>query len=354
MYSIIRLRTSSKNHLSRNMSSLAPGHILRGTHWSYQISQPLRGDRTQTSSIFKAEVIQACNDNSSTTPRWASIKVASPSDPISVQNLAREYQVYCLPAIASAKCFRTFYDLIDNKTIALEWLDTTLAEVEYQPTTYIYSLISEVLRALLQSCVILEALGFVNTDYKPANVLLSRTKTNDPTAKVGDLGLAVFPAGSRFNCQPYAMRAPEIFLGQACTGPSQVWAIAAMLLSWIRPGILGAWDSPSKFIDDAWSMAKIKRLFPHWIIPTPDEVDDCVLKAVVEGAISCSRDVPDLQAILPFEEETEKVEMPQQLRDLLRLMLVVSPFERPSAAFVLSSKEFGSFEKITKEGSIVS
>jgi hypothetical protein len=42
--------------------------------------------------------------------------------------------------------------------------------------------------------------------------------------------LIVFPSGQRINVQPFAMRAPEVFLGKACTGPSQVWAIAAMVL----------------------------------------------------------------------------------------------------------------------------
>jgi serine/threonine protein kinase len=156
--------------------------------------------------------------------------------------------------------------------------------------------------------------------------------------------LIVFPAGSRFDAQPYAMRAPEVFLGQACTEPSQVWAVAAMLLCWIKPGVLGVWDSPHSLIDKAWSMAKIKRLFPNWNIPTPDEVEGDSFKAAVKSARRLSQEDTGLQVILPLEEEMQGVEIPQQLRELLRLILVVDLSERPSALSVLASKEFRAFE----------
>jgi serine/threonine protein kinase len=160
--------------------------------------------------------------------------------------------------------------------------------------------------------------------------------------------LLVVPSGYLRKAQPYAMRAPEVFLGQPCTEPCQVWAIAAMLLVWIKPGILGAWRSPHSLIDDSWSMAKVKRLFPHWYIPTPDEVEGHVMKDMVDSAryFSDSEEVPELQAILPFDQETNKMEMPEQLRDLLRFMFVVDPVKRPSAVSVLASGEFQALEKL--------
>lgn len=75
----------------------------------------------------------------------------------------RELQTYRLPGVASAECFRKMYDVIDNSTIALEWLDTSLAEVECQPDMRTYSLIMTFLRATLTSCVVLENHKCVNT-----------------------------------------------------------------------------------------------------------------------------------------------------------------------------------------------
>lgn len=93
-------------------------------------------------------------------------------------------------------------------------------------------------------------------------------------------------------------------------------------------------------------MAKIKRLFTHWSIPTPNEVEGHSLKAAVNSAKSLSEETSELQAILPLDEETQKVEMPQQLRDLLRFMLIPNPAKRPSASSVMASTEFQAFEML--------
>ncbi|KAJ5908739.1 hypothetical protein N7495_001421 [Penicillium taxi] len=325
------------------MSSLAPGNILQGAYWKYRILDPIKGDKTHLSTVFKAEVI--ADEDAHKTPKWAIIKVVSTSDLTAMENLGREIQAYRLPAIASTKCFRKMYDMVGNSVIALEWLETTLAEVRYESTQCIPSLVVPILEAALNSCVFLEGHQYINTDYKSANILLSGICSGSITAKVGDLGLVV-PIGDFYNVQPYAMRAPEVFLGQACTGPSQVWAIAAMLLCWIKPGVLGAHDCPDYFINDSWCVAKIKQLFPSWKIPSSDELHSHVLKATVESAQRLSQNIPELQAISPFNEEMKNIDIPQQLRDLLRFMLAPNLVERPSASCVLSSREFRELKKL--------
>ncbi|KAJ5795040.1 hypothetical protein N7457_001639 [Penicillium paradoxum] len=325
------------------MSSLTPGHVLQGACWNYSLMEHVKGDHTHNSDVFKAQVVP--RENARVVPegpKWALIKRASNIE-YATENLQREVKIYGLPCVASAECFRKMYEKIDDSTIALEWLDTTLAEVEYHPGMRIYSIIKSVLKAAFTSCVVLEDHKHVNTDYKPANILLSNIDTDRVIAKVGDLGLVV-PVGELLNAQPYAMRAPEVFLGEACTESSQVWAVAAMLLCWIKPGVLGAWDSPHPLINEAWSIAKIQRLFPHWEIPTLEMVKGDTLKVAVNSAQSLSIEVPELQAILPFDEETKKVDMPQKLRDLLRFILVPDPEKRPSASTVLASREFRDFE----------
>lgn len=93
----------------------------------------------------------------------ALIKAAPPADTTAKDNIYRECQTHQLPRVASSKYFRTLYDVIDERTLALEWLDTTLAEMKYQPTMHTYYLIATVLRAVLTSCVALEGHECVNT-----------------------------------------------------------------------------------------------------------------------------------------------------------------------------------------------
>ncbi|KAJ9302768.1 hypothetical protein DTO271G3_142 [Paecilomyces variotii] len=324
MTSVIRPALSAtRNSLSK--PSLRPGDLLQGAHWDYRVIDAVKGDSMHPSTVFKAKVIP--HKDGANTPLWATIKAAPPGNATARENLDRERSTYHLHGVFSAVCFRKMYDaMIGSGTDGS------------QPDSLTYALIKTVLKATLTSCVVLEDEKYVNTDYKPGNILLSDVETGNVTAKVGDLGL-VFPAGHRLNAQPYAMRAPEVFLGQPCTAPSQVWAVAAMLLCWIDPGVLGAWDSPHPLINEAWCMAKIKRLFPKWNIPTPNEVEGIILKNAVQSARRITEEESVMQAILPFEKMQE-VKMPEQLKELLRVMLAVNPNERPSASDLLASGEF--------------
>ena len=92
-----------------------------------------------------------------------------------MEDLNRECQSYLLPGVASSTCFQKLYDVVDtnseaavsDKYVALEWLDTTLAQVKYQPGKDTYVLVEKVLSAALHSCVVLESHNHVNTgmDY---------------------------------------------------------------------------------------------------------------------------------------------------------------------------------------------
>lgn len=154
---------------------------------------------------------------------------------------------------------------------------------------------------------------------------------------------AVFQSGSRCSAQPYAMRAPEVWQGQPCTEPSQVWALAAMLLCWMKPGILGTWGCPSPMIRESWCIAKLMRLFPSWTIPSLDnDVHQCefnVAKALIDNPPSA------LEQISVLEDELQKMNMPIQLMNLLHFMLIVNSDKRPSAIHVLTSNEFLALEK---------
>lgn len=94
--------------------------------------------------------------------------------------------------------------MIDNNTIAVEWLVTTLAEVKFRPNMRMYALVKTLLDACLAYCAVFDSQEYVNTgiepdldqllllinpDYKPANILLSSIQISHVTAKVGDLGL---------------------------------------------------------------------------------------------------------------------------------------------------------------------
>lgn len=43
------------------MSSLTPGNILQGAHWNYRVLNPVKGDNTHISTVFKAVVVPRGN-----------------------------------------------------------------------------------------------------------------------------------------------------------------------------------------------------------------------------------------------------------------------------------------------------
>ncbi|CAG8365486.1 unnamed protein product [Penicillium salamii] len=229
MYSVISSNLPrARRSLARATSSLTPGHVLQGACWNYSILEHVEGDHTHNSDVFKAKV--GPRENARVlheAPEWfvllhhfhtpkltlllrALIKKASKFE-YATENLQREVKSYDIPGVASAGCFREMYEQIDDSTITLEWLDTTLAEVKYLPDMRTYSIIKSVLRTAFTSCVVLEDHKQVNTDYKPANILLSNINTDHIIAKVEDLGLVV-PVGELFHAQPYDMRDLEVFL----------------------------------------------------------------------------------------------------------------------------------------------
>ncbi|KAF2453077.1 kinase-like domain-containing protein [Lineolata rhizophorae] len=334
------------------MATLTKGQTLRGKKWDYRIIEPIRGDGTHSAAVFKASVLS--KNDSTCDPTWAVIKTALPSDGDAQQNLKREYDTYCLPEVANSPYFREMYDGIDNphnsdtdatettSFLALEWLDSTLADLRYADVVFNYNIMKVIIENMLSSSDVLDQLSLINLDIKPVDILLSNVDSGCPSVKIADLGL-VYVDGTCSSVQPLAMRAPEVYEGQPCVDRSQTWACAATLFCWMKPGILGAAGSPHPLADEAWCIAKIRRLFPNW---SPSPTDDSLQQSIFRSSerfIENPR--PDLKSISSLEDEMQAIDMLPEVRDLLRYLFVTDPNQRPSAAEALASTYFQNLAK---------
>ncbi|KLJ07527.1 hypothetical protein EMPG_16979 [Blastomyces silverae] len=103
--------------------------------WNYHISDdPLKGDGSHRSIVYKAEVIPKDATASVDAPRWAFIKMPSPEHEASANELQVEHDIYRLPSVRSAATFWKLYNMssdsmdmgkTDPKSIryaAFEWL----------------------------------------------------------------------------------------------------------------------------------------------------------------------------------------------------------------------------------------
>lgn len=196
----------------------------------------------------------------------------------------------------------------------------------------------------------------VHSDLKPDNILISDINTPWPIVKLGDLGtggylpnrsgcgassLVVLPeVFNEWPAQNYAMRSPEVHAGFGCSHRSDIWSPAVTVLDWLRPGIFGVADNKDSHWPDAWSIAKLMRLFPNWEGCTNN--NDAVQKLFDLARVLSTEPDPknpdELNMKTPvLEKELEAIDAPPELLGMARLLLGIDIGKRPSAAEAMKS-----------------
>ena len=144
------------------------------------------------------------------------------------------------------------------------------------------------------------------------------------------------------------MRAPEVWRGLACIHQSEIWALGAMLLVWMNPGILGTTGMNGFITASIWSVAKLMLLFPGWKGPPSDKEfrrDEFEIAEMLSREPDSVRSGEKRVKVASLEEEMETMQVPVALRDLLRVLLVLQSEMRPSASEVLTSDEYIALKK---------
>ncbi|KUJ07410.1 kinase-like protein [Mollisia scopiformis] len=235
-------------------------------------------------------------------------------------------------------------------------MDTTLAEVPFEEHMKDPVLVANIVKVCLEAFVELEKEHLVYSDLKPANVLISSVDGLSKV-KIGDLGLAGPEGGNPRWVQPEAFRAPKVWTGVRCFHKADVWSIAAMILQRFDPNILGNADNIDKTLIHpmAWCLAKIILLFDPSCssIPPPSDVDK-TLQAYFELAqnlttTQAEEDSDELLLQIPSFEVWADLAMdagiPKVVLDVIRLLAVPNPTNRPSALQALQSPEYKALQK---------
>ena len=100
----------------------------------------------------------------------AVIKTALPDNRDAVACLKREQETYRLPSVQSSSYFRRLYEVIRNSDgdsesppyLVLEWMDTTLRDLDYEPHTNGHNFFKTIMETVLSSIVILIKHNLVN------------------------------------------------------------------------------------------------------------------------------------------------------------------------------------------------
>ncbi|CZT08249.1 uncharacterized protein RAG0_13405 [Rhynchosporium agropyri] len=360
--------------------ALRLGTTLRGSKYAFRLVEKL-GDKTVFSPVFKAEVLpglQALLPKN----RWAVVKSADLENQTQMDSLVKEYKYYKKPSIESSTNFRKLCNVIHVPTgwtaqnpfcLAFEWMDTTLAEVPFEEHMKDPVLVANIVKVCLEAFVELEkehlvysGMQFTPTDFychslgradlKPANVLLSSVDGLFEV-KLGDLGLAGPEGGNARWVQPEAFRAPEVWTGVSCFHKADVWSLAAMILQRLDPNILGNADNIDKTLipSMAWCLAKIILLFDpscSWIPPPSDA--DKTLQAYLKLAQNLTKtqageDSDELLLQIPpfgvWADLAADAGIPKVVLDMIRLLAIPNPRNRPSALQALQSPEYKALQE---------
>ncbi|ESZ92265.1 hypothetical protein SBOR_7354 [Sclerotinia borealis F-4128] len=374
--------------------ALRLGTTLHGSKYSFRLVEKL-GDKTVFNPVFKAEVLPGVQ---SILPRdrWAVVKSAVLENQTQVDCLVKEYKYYKKPSIESSRNFRKLCDIINDPIgwtaqkpfcLAFEWMDTTYAHVKLfrrvelfgnaaqngwyisskakywpetdsaQPTWTEDTTLAEVPfgEHMKDPVLVADIVKVCLADLKPANVLISSVDGLSKV-KIGDLGLAGPEGGNPRWVQPEAFRAPEVWTGVSCYHKADVWSIAAMMLQRFDPNILGNADNIDKtrIHPMAWCLAKIILLFDPSCnsIPPPDV--DKTLQAYFKLAqnlttTQAKEDLDELLLQIPSFEVWADLAMdagiPKVVLDVIRLLAVPNPMNRPSALQALQSPEYKALQK---------
>ncbi|KAI9671266.1 MAG: hypothetical protein M1829_004673 [Trizodia sp. TS-e1964] len=203
-----------------------------------------------------------------------------------------EYDSYMRPAISSCTSLRAMLDIVgdpagfENETkneppcLVFEWMDSTLADISPKDYLKNHALYKAIFKAGLESLAVLGDQKIVHTDLKPENILLSNLSSPIPIATIGDLGLGTHSFSNRIiscSLQSSDRRRLQRMAGSAirhactrdlerygCSHRPDVWSLAATVLVWLKPGILGLAGVKDNLWPSLWCMAKIMGLFPGW------------------------------------------------------------------------------------------
>lgn len=141
--------------------------------------------------------------------------------------------------------------------------------------------------------------------------------------------------------------------GYSCTHRSEVWSLAATVLAWAKPGILGAAGIKDGVWPELWRMAKLMRAFPKWTaLPATFRVNELTWECAKALSDAKDPDRPNRQYIEVSRFDDELRSFSDETAKMLRCLLVPDPKIRPDAASALLSSEFQALvnkAKVTEE-----
>ncbi|PYI06969.1 kinase-like protein, partial [Aspergillus sclerotiicarbonarius CBS 121057] len=330
------------------------GRTVLGNNGKYKITGRLENVWSMA-SLFKAQRVE---DRHGDDIKWVVIKTR-PAD--SRAALATEYREHVRSGVSSCQNIRPLLDVIPDSNQSLpgmkdandvhatgssqvphglvfQWMERNLYDFHPQLYRRDYRLAERVLTGVLQALVVFEKNTRTHSDIKPDNVLINCVGPHEYEVKLSDLAEAKNHGFAESLIGSLLTRAPEVWEGKGYFHSSDLWALGVMLFERFNDGAFSFPVMRDDVLIDTIMLAKLMCLFPEWH-PSPIENLDVYgqsLGKIFADANHINGTIP----ILPLDQQLQEMNIPEEWKALLRLLLALDRNKRASASEILQSAAY--------------
>ncbi|KAK2761294.1 hypothetical protein FQN54_001816 [Arachnomyces sp. PD_36] len=230
--------------------------------------------------------------------------------------------------------------------LVFPWMEHNLYNFDPQIHRRDYVLAEAVATGVLQALVSFENNKRVHSDIKPDNILINCHDSGTYEVKLSDLGESNDDGFSKTLTGSLLTRAPEVWEGKGYFLSSDLWALGVTLFEQFSHS--SAFSFPvirDDVLVDTIMLAKLMCLFPDWH-PSPIECMDVYGQSLGQ-VFADARRIKDSISVSPLDQQLQQVDIQEEWKSFLQLLLTLDRNKRYSASEVLQSPAYRAILKIS-------
>ncbi|QSS53722.1 hypothetical protein I7I53_01069 [Histoplasma capsulatum var. duboisii H88] len=346
------------------------GRTVCGARGKYKLTGRL-GNGWSLASLFKA---QEPSDGNEANVKRVVIKTR-PADRRAP--LEAEYREHLRAGISSCQFIRPLLDIIpdvnDSPTgtkdysdaahkahqvpagLVFQWMEHNLYNFDPRIYRQDYVLAEAIVTGVLQALVPFEENKRVHSDIKPDNILINCHDPCTYEVKLSDLGeckeyryhilrhhtdcgIANDDGFSKTLIGSLLTRAPEVWEGKGYFHSSDLWALGVTLFEQFSHSAFSFSVIRDDVLVDTIMLAKLMCLFPKWH-PSPIKWMDVYGQSLGQ-VFADARRIKDSIPILPLDQQLRQMDIKEEWKRFLQLLLALDRNKRYSASEVLQSPAY--------------
>ncbi|KAK2796593.1 hypothetical protein FQN51_009284 [Onygenales sp. PD_10] len=222
--------------------------------------------------------------------------------------------------------------------LVFQWMEHNLYNFDPRIYRQDYVLAEAIVTGVLQALVPFEDSKRVHSDIKPDNILINCHGPCTYEVKLSDLGESNDDGFSKTLTGSLLTRAPEVWEGKGYFHSSDLWALGVTLFEQFSHSAFSFSVIRDDVLVDTIMLAKLMCLFPKWH-PSPIKWMDVYGQSLGQVFADASR-IKDSIPILPLDQQLQQMDIKEEWKRFLQLLLALDRNKRYSASEVLQSTAY--------------